>query len=357
MRFLDVVGEAIRNIRSGSSRAGSLMLILVLASTALLAIDAAAVGALQERAQLVRAQAGAIRVLVADHAIEPSACSHLDELKSIAEAGPIWQLDPIRLLALPRVEVPFFALSPGAARMLEFPSARSGGLYIPESLAERWSVREGSQLDTSNGTLMIDGVYRYSEGDGRDPRLANAIVVIGEVPMRASECWYSVWPPSNAADQYVYGAITASRQEDSAPQIAPLNPSVGQRFDFAHEYTARVTALASGGVVILFGALASTFTARRRMELAGNLHAGARRRDVLATVIADTVIWASATAIATFVFARLAGRIFLHEALAGYDTSLMITLAIATSAAVTGAAIPSILIREDRLFAIFKSRA
>jgi hypothetical protein len=357
MRISDIAGEAIRNIRSGSGRAGTIALILVLASTALLAVDAAAIGALQARAEQVRSQAGAIRVLVADQAIDPTACSSLDELESITDAGPIWQLDSIQLLALPRVEVPVFELSPGVAPVVGFPSIRPGGVYIPESLAERWYAGEGSRLDTSHGPVVIDGVYRYSEDDGRDPRLANAIVVIGDASEQASECWYSVWPPSNAADQYAYGSITTSGPEDSAPQIAPLNPAVGQRFDFTREYTTRVTALAAAGVVALFGVLAFSFTARRRMEVAGNLHAGARRRDILAGIAMETVIWALGTAVTTFVFTRLAARFLLREALAGYETSLIITLVIATGAAVIGAAIPAILTREDRLFVLFKSRA
>lgn len=356
MRFLDIVGEAIRNIRSGSSRAGTVGLILVLASTVLLAVDAATIGALQERAHHIRAQAGALRVLVADHVVDPTACSSLDELKSITDAGPIWQRDPIHLLALPLVEVPFFELSPGVARMLEFPTIRPGGIYIPESLAERWYAREGSRLDTSDGTVVIDGVYKYSEDDGRDPRLANAVVVVGEASEPASECWFSVWPPSNASDQYAYGAVTASGQ-DSTPQIAPVNPTVGQRFDFAREYTTRVTALASGGVVLLFGVLAFSFTARRRMELAGNLHAGARPCDVLAGIATETFVWASSTAIVTFVFTRIIAKLVLPDTLAGYEASLITTLAIATAAAVGGAVMPAILTREDRLFVIFKSRA
>lgn len=357
MRFFDIVGEALRNIRTGSSRAGVLASILVLVSTALLGIDAAAIGALQERASTVRAQAGGIRVLIAENVVDPTACSNQDKLQSITDAGPIWQLDPIHLLALPRVEIPFFELAPGVARMLDFPSILSGGIYIPASLAERWHAREGSRLETSTGTLVINGIYGYSENDGRDPRLANAIVIIGNAHANASECWYSVWPPSTASDQYVYGAIVSTGEGDSAPQIAPLNPTVGQRFDFTREYTTRATALTSAAVVLLFGILALSGINRRRMELAGNLHAGGHRRDVVAGIAAETFIWASAAAIATFVFVRLAARILLRETLAGYEVSLMITLTIATAVAVLSAAIPAILIREDRLFNIFKSRA
>lgn len=356
MRILDILGEALCNIRSGSSRAGVLATILVLVSTVLLAVDAAAIGALQERAETVRAQAGAIRVLVAENAVDPSVCSSLDKLESINDAGPIWRLDPISLPALPGVEVPFFRLSPAVARMLDFPNIRFGGIYIPGSLAERWHAREGSRLDTSNGSIVIDGVYSYSEDDGRDPRLANAIVVIGEPSERASECWYSAWPPSSASDQFVYGAV-ASAEENSAAQIAPLNPTIGQILDFTQEYTTRVTALASAAVVVLFAILAFSGMTRRRVELASNLHAGSRRRDVVAGVAIETFIWAFAAAVAIFVITRLTSKLLLRDVLAGYEASLMTTLTIATGAAVIGAVVPAVLTREDRLFTMFKARA
>jgi len=357
MRFRSLIGEAIRNITTGTARAGLLAIILVVASTALLMIDAAAIAGLQSRAHNIRDHAGAIRVLVAKNAIDPAACSNLSHLESIDHAGPIWQLDPIRLLALPRVDIPVFLLSPGVARTVGIPSARTGGKYIPETLATRWHAGEGSQLDTSNGPITLDGVFRYPEDDGRDPRLANAIVIVGETTSRASECWYGVWPPSNAVDQFAFGAIATAGQGDAAPQVAPLNPTVGQQFNFSREYTDRVTALAAPAVALVFALVAFGGMTRRRMEIAGNLHAGARRRDIITITAIEAALWATGSGVATFVLTRLAGRVLFKEPVEGYETSLAITILAAIIAAILGAMPPAILTREDRLFSIFKARA
>lgn len=356
MRFRELLQEALRNISTGSSRAGILVIIVVVASTCLIVLDVAGVGTLEDRAREVREGAGGIRVLVGENNIDPIACSNLDQLAIVSDAGPVWQLDPLRLSALPRVEIPVFQLSPGVARMLDFPTVHAGGIYLPESLADRWHARAGSRLETAGGDITIDGVFRYSDEDGRDPRLTNAVVVVGDKSEHASECWYDVWPPTNRSDQFAYGAVAPSGEGAPAPQVAPLNPTVGQRFDFAGDYASRATAFASPAVVILFALVAFGGISRRRLQLAGTLHAGARRRDLVAGIGVETFLWAAPAAIATFVFTRFAVKVLLSDMIYAYEASLAVTLPIAAVAAILGAVIPAATTREDRLFELFKSR-
>ena len=54
---------------------------------------------------------------------------------------------------------------------------------------------------------------------------------------------------------------------------------------------------------------------------------------------------------------RLSTKLLLNETLAGYEVSLVASLALAAGAAILGAVIPAVLAAEDRLFAIFKSRS
>ncbi|SFR78392.1 hypothetical protein SAMN04488591_3587 [Microbacterium azadirachtae] len=279
MRFRSLGGEALRNLRSGTSRAGLLALVVVLLSVALISFDLLSIQSLQSRARDARQQAGAIRVLVSKGAVNPTACSDLARLNAVDNAGAIWELGSIKMSALPRVEVPLFAVSPGVASMLEFPDIRSGGVYIPEELSERWQATRGSVLESLSGPLVVHGVYKYSEQDGRDPRLANAVVVVRDSNQKASECWFSVWPPSKTPDQYVLGVVASGGNDEASLQIAPLNPTVGQQFDFAREYTNRVTAISAPAVVAVFGLVALSGMMRRRMETAGSLHAGARYRN------------------------------------------------------------------------------
>lgn len=357
MRFTDSVGEAFRNLRTGTSRAGILSLIVTFVATALLVADIAVIGALQDRAQSLRDHGGAIRVLVAENAVNPPVCANLGDLEGVTDAGAIWELAPVRILALASAEVPVFQLSPGAARMLGLSAVRPGDIYVPEALAQRWYAQTGSRVETADGVMTIAGVFTYSESDGRDPRLTNAVVVVGDRAENASECWFSAWPPSNASDQFAYGAAAASGQGGTAPQVVPLNPTVGQRFDFAGEFSFRITAWSSAAVVILFAGAGFAGIARRRLEVAGNLHAGARRWDVVLGAALETLAWSLFSGIATFVLVRLSTKLLLNETLAGYEVSLVVTLALAIGAAVLGAVIPAVLTAEDRLFAIFKSRS
>lgn len=357
MRFTEIFGEAFRNLRTGSGRAGVLTLVAVVASTALLVADVAVIGALQERAQIVRDHGGAIRVLISQNAVNPAACSSLGELEGVTESGAIWELAPTRILALTSAEVPVFELSPGAARMLNLPTFRPGGIYISDALAERWHAQEGSRVETADGALPIEGVFGYSESDGRDPRLTNAVVVVGQRAENASECWYSVWPPSRASDQFAHGAVVASGQAATVPQVVPLNPTVGQRFDFAGDFSSRITALSFSTVVILFAIVGFAGSSRRRLELAGNLHAGARRRDVVLGAVVEALAWSTVAGVATFVLVRLSAKLLLNETLVRYEVSIAASLGLAVGAAVLGAVIPVVLVSEARLFAIFKSRS
>ncbi|MDF2917188.1 hypothetical protein [Microbacterium sp. NPDC086615] len=355
MRLADAVGEALRNLRTGAAGGGILALILVVASTMLLLADIASIGALQERALSVRNHAGDVRVLIAKDAVDPRACAALESLDGVTDAGAIWTLGSVQLIALPRVNVPVFEVSSGVARMLHLPSSRPGGVYLSDDLAARWSAREESILATTTGPVMVRGTFRFPD-DGRDPRFTNAVIVIGDNSARSSECWFSVWPATSSVDPLAYGAVAAVGQTDAAPQVAPLNPTVGQLFAFAQDYRDRLTAFAAPTVIILFALVGFGGSYRRRLELASNLHAGARHRDLVRIAAIEAFLWASAAAAATFVVARLATRVFLYEDVPGLLPSLAVTQAVAVCAAMCAATIPALLARESRLFTLFKSR-
>jgi hypothetical protein len=355
MRIADAVGEALRNLRTGAAGVGILALLLVVASTALLLTDVATIGALQDRARSVRDHAGDVRVLVAKDAVDPRACAALERLDGVDDAGAIRQTDAVQLVALPRVNVPVFEVSSGVARMLRLPSMTPGGVYLSDDLAGRWSTQEGSVLATTNGPVTVNGTFLYPD-DGRDPRFTNALVVIGDSPARSSECWFSVWPATTATDALAYGAAVANGRTDAAPQIAPLNPTVGQLFDFARDYRSRLTAFAAPSVIALFAVAALAGGHRRRLEFASNLHAGARRRDLVRIAAIEAFLWATLSAAAAFGLTRLATRFLLEEHVPGLLPSLAVTLTLAIGAALCGATVPALLARESRLFALFKSR-
>jgi hypothetical protein len=355
MRASDILGEALRNVRSGSTRAGLLATALFLAAAALLVADVHSIAALQRRAQAVEHRAGDVRVIRAEGGIDSASCSALAGLHLVRDAGAVWEHDPVRLLALPQVSVPVYQMTPGVGRVLGFPLPQAGGFYISETLAERWHARQGSHVATSSGAVTIAGTFSYAD-DGRDPRLSNALVVLGDAHTPASECWYSVWPPTSAADPFAFAAA-ASGGEGSLAEVAPLNPSVGHDFDFADEYRSRPTALAGSLVVLLYAVAASAGVLLRRVEVVGNLHAGASHRDVCAVLAVEALLWAGTASVVTHGAVMLSMKLSLIEPMPEMESWLRICLMLGIAAAALGATVPAALAQESRLFALFKARS
>ncbi|ALJ21517.1 hypothetical protein [Microbacterium sp. No. 7] len=357
MRLREALGEAARNLMTGTSRGGVLVIVAWALATALLASDAAAIASLQARALELRAQAGNVRVVVAEDAIDPRACARLEELNGVTSAGAVWALDAVALSALPGISTPAFRVSPGVAEMLGFPGFQVGGLYLPQPLVERWHAPTGTTLSADGGGLHVAGTFDYTEEDGRDPRLASAVVIAGDSPERASECWFSVWHPTRAMDRFALGTVVASTSNDSGAQVVALNSSVGDKHDLAREFTDRVTRALAPFVVVLFGALGFGGMHLRRIEIASGLHAGARRRDIALIVGAETGAWALTAGVATFACVRFIAAAVMPEPLPSYEPSLAAVVCAAVAGAVFGALLVVAVAREDRLFTIFKARS
>lgn len=356
MRAWEACGEATRNLVSGTTRAGVLFVLAWVLGTALLAFDAMAIGALQTRAHELRAHAGNIRIVVAEGAIDPVACARLGELNGVAASGAIWGLDSISLQALPNIDVPAYRISRGVAEMLDFPGFHDGSVYVPAALAERWHATAGTRLDTSDAVLAVAGVFSYSESDGRDPRLSSAISIAGETSEFASECWFAVWPITTAMDSYALGSLAPSVPQDVTAQVIPLNASVGDRHDLAGEFATRATGALTPLVVLVFAALGFAGMRARRLEIASNLHAGAKPAIIGFTAAIESAVWASAAALAMFSCTRIIAVLLMREPLDAYEASLAATSALSALAAVAGALFVVFLTREDRLFSIFKAR-
>lgn len=358
MRLRDAASEAFRNLQSGTARAGLIALLLITIAVLLLFADVAAVASLEQRAEAIRDRGGDVRVLVAEDSVEPRACAALAELATIDEAGAIWQLDSTNILALPRVEVPVYQVSFGAARILGISSKLPGEVHLPSLLAERWSAHPGSTIPTSNGDLVVAGTFDYSEGDGRDPRFTNAILVTGENSQLSSECWFRSWPSSEEVLPLSFGAAVVSSSGNAIPEVAPLNPTIGAGPDFSSEFSERPTALASTVAVAAFALAGLIGMLRRRLEAASNLHAGARRRDLVKIAAIETFTWAGLVAIFVFIVARVGIRVAIESVSirASLETYYGLAVSIGVGVAVAASLVPIILASESRLFTLFKNR-
>lgn len=351
MRATSIVSEAWRNVASGASRGGLLAICAALLSVLLLAADMFAIAQIQARAERFRESFGSVRILVAEDAVDPEACEKLDELPGIHASGSLTRASSYRLAALPGAEVPGYEVSPGLLDLLGTAPGPGEGFYVSNVLAERWEMPAGTVIATDLGTASALAVFDYSDQDGRDPRLSNALVTMS-ARERASECWVDVWPYTTAKDHLFFSVLLADDSGTEGAQIVAANSTAGETVDFNEQFISRITVHVYPTIALLFAALGFAGMLRRRLEIVSNLHAGATRAAVTATAVVETALWAFGAAVlcaAASVWIGFAVRVPVNE------TAFMV-LGCAVAAAMLGASVPPMWIGEERLFTDFKNR-
>lgn len=354
MRMSSIISEALRNLLSGTTRAGLLALAAGLAALALAVVDIATVAALQRQADTFHRSGASVQVLLAEGMVDPVSCDRLGQVPGVHGAGALRQRASITLSAVERNPIPAFDVTPGLRRLLAIPDAAGTGVWVSRDLAHTLGVSPSSSLATASGLMAIAGVYDWPE-DGRDARLGFAILVPTQQADPFDECWADVWPSNPELDD-VLRATTPASGSSKPVSKGLLNNNHGASFDGARllaERPTRGVALGSIGFAFLLGTAAAR---QRRLEFASALHAGQRRVDQLAQVTLECLVWSVTAAIlasAGIVAAShiIAPREPMVVALANLNGAWSVP-----AAALAGVVVGTLLTRESHLFRYFKDR-
>lgn len=355
MRGSSTLSEAWRNLRTGTTRALLLALILAGVGGTLAAADALTITGIQAKAEQFFNSGAAIRTLVADGQIEGHSCDALSSAATTTAAGALAAADPITLSALPGNSIPAFVVTPDLGQVLGLSNIAGTGVWVSDQLAATLRAEQGSILPTSVGPLTISGVFAWPD-DGRDSRLSYAILIPSATQPRFDECWATIWPSSTPSDELLRSAAAVQIDSTTPLNLSQVNKNHGTSFDGNAEYRNRLTRavpLVSGFVGLLLGYAAAR---ARRLEYAGALHAGARKPAIVATTLAEALAWTSAgTLIATAALIAVA-----RAADPGGVESILLTdircILAAAVAALSGSGIALLGIRERHLFRYFKDR-
>ena len=137
-------------------------------------------------------------------------------------------------------------------------------------------------------SVSIDGVFDYPD-DGRDGRLAFAVLVPTVSLQNYDECWVFAWPvPPDLTDAMV---MAVSPGKLGSVHEGRLNTSYGSGFDGEALFRARPSAL-TGPVAAILGmtlGLGSVWT--RKLELASALHAGVSRSSMMLLMFIQAFVW------------------------------------------------------------------
>ena len=356
MRIAAKVTEARRNVLSGTAFAAQLSMLIGAVTAGVLVADFSTIAALQASAEAFRASGAAVQTLSAPGSVSGEACDALEsnDIRSGAIRTSKRRLEPA---ALPGGPVPTFEVTPGFVDVvLKRRVSLDAGVLVSRSLADSFDLSAGDILKTTSGGVRVNAVFDYPD-DGRRPWLGYSVLVPTIASAPFDECWAEVWPQSaQLAGILRTTVIPGGGPNDQKPAIGQLNSRLGNEYSGATAFAERPTRfapLAAGGIAFLavVGAIRL-----RRVELASALHVGVTPNDLWSILLFESVLWIGATCAG---IAPVVAYFIAAEPSADHSVFLAGGLTVTAGAIVgglTGLATGTVLVRERRLFALFKER-
>lgn len=306
MRLRSILSEALRNITSGTTRAGTFVLILLVLGAGLVAADIAETRSLITESEHYQGVGASTVTLTAPDRVNGQRCEALNDLPGVQGAGAMKPSDsPLSLAALPGAPMARFDVTRSFSDALGMGGVSNRGILISEEVSSTVQRFRGDALPLDGASARIQGVFAYPT-DGRRTGMGWAALVPSTARERFDECWVRQWPEDPMLRTHLLQVVmpgTASDGEE--PVIAQLNTTLGTRFTGAERFEQRLLQHVPAALLLSALLLGAVSVRLRRLELASNLHAGARRRDVQAQVIWETVSWSVPAATGAFAAAVL----------------------------------------------------
>ncbi|KAA8821562.1 hypothetical protein [Bifidobacterium vespertilionis] len=367
MRLSELVGEALRNIGSGTAKAIAFLIAVMVSATLLGGYEANTVIA-QETEAVTRINSYAdVSMILGGAPIDGGACDRLVTSVNGPQAAGAMRTGPtVAPASTPGKSLSSYEVTPGMLGLIAMGDqtrrlkADANGIWVSRDVANDFGLVTGGSLQTTNGTVRVAGVFDWPN-DGRDTRFAYAVLTPSSTDASRTyqECWAKQWPGGSSLTALLYTTVISGGSADSAGPtsgVMQLNKSFGQRYDATALYFARVTRfmpVIGLAVGLLIGAVS---VRRRRLEYAGALHSGQRKTDQLFEVGVETLIWAGLGALAS---AGLLTAYCWRWAPSSPDlvllTALRTPLSVFAGTMIASLA-ATLLIRESQLFRLFKTR-
>jgi len=354
MRFAAILGEARRDVVSGTARVMVGFFTLLVIITLLGVADLLTISGLQTQATAFVDAGAATRGLGAKGQIDATVCENLSQVSTIQASGAVAAADPIRFSAMPTVAIQAYRVTPGFAGVVGVTDPIPGGVWVDQGLADVMGIKAGQHLTTSQGDALIGGVFAWPQ-DGRDQRLSFSMLIPQPAIGLFDECWLKAWPIVDSNDILLRSTQIVS-PNGGAALIAQINKSFGINLDANQLFTTRLTRFVP--IVLLIAGLALGFvlTLTRRLEYASALHAGQSKGDQLATCTLETAAWAVPATLVAIISIWTTARALSMQDIPGLMAVDVRGPLLALIGAMLGALIGCAIAREKHLFRLFKAR-
>ena len=355
MRFASLASEAWRSIASGTSQAALCSGLLGCIAAVTIGLDLGAVRTIELGEAAFHAAGADILVIQAPGRVSPSACEALGSLPGVDAGALRRSASDLVARALPSSGIPTFDVSPGLSAVLLAGAAASPGVLVSAAAAESLGLAPGDPLVSTAGELAVGGVYPYPH-DGRRAAYEFAVLLPSRSAGAFDECWARPAGRTDDLAPLLLGTLVPSSDQQDAPAIAQLNPSLGRDFDGAGQFAQRPTR----HLPLLGAALALVVTLAllrlRRVELAAARHSGVASRHQWAMALLETAV---PVLVMPFVVAPVVAWIVLDVAPPDLPTYVLLAargVVLVSLFAVAGTTVGALLIRERDLFSHFKER-
>ncbi len=362
MRAQEIAREAWRNIRTGTTRAAALALMLGVAIVLAALLEAEAVSAIMRSAQDFQRRGANILTITAKDGISPVVCERLAGAQAspdnnVTAAGAIRAAESdLAPVALPQGPIPSFEVSPGFGAILGLRPGSAKGLLLSTVAAEQLGVSAGSEITVRgrSSAAKVRAVFPYPS-DGRDGQLEFAS--LAEVPSSGSfdACWVRLRHLRAGDEELLRVALRPGLVEGADVTVRQLNGTSGSSSPTALGYQHRVTRWLKFALLLFGLGLGGLAIWLRRLELAAAQHAGLSRVAQLWHLLLETSAWLLAA------WSLSAPWLVWGNLQAGAipDVIVLLHLKIALAAGcgvLLGTLLAAAAIRERHLFRFFKAR-
>jgi hypothetical protein len=354
-----ILGEAYRNVVSGTTRAVLNAAVWAVTVGCLALVDVVSVDLLLRQAAAFNEAGAAVHVITTPHLVDGRACESLGQVPGVAVAGALsLRREPLTLTVLPRGSVAAYDVTQEiVAAFTRLDDAGGQGVLLSSDLAQSLGVGADDTVVTTAGATRVRGVYDWPD-DGRRRGFAYAMLLPQAASGVFDECWLAGWPAiTNASTLLRSALIPYSSAEASTIQVTQLNTSLGLSFDGEERFRGRATRWAGLGAAILGTALGLLAIRLRRLELAAARHAGTSALAQLGQLLLETAWWllmAAAMAGLGLLLAVSLSSGLAAGYLLGLGSSIMAAACLGT---LVGTTIGVWSIRESHLFRYFKTRS
>ncbi|WP_423923314.1 hypothetical protein ACPEEZ_04700 [Frigoribacterium sp. 2-23] len=358
MRPASVLGEAWRDLATGTSHAFLFTLVFALLVGSLALVASADVAREVRAARDYQASGASIQTLTYDGRVDGAACEALASLHGVRAAGAIRaSADDVVDLALPSSPLSTFDVTESFRDLLSITAQEATpGVLLADSLADDLDAHPGSRLTTTAGVAPIAATFSFPD-DGRRGDLGSALLVpqSAVTTLPYDQCWVDVWPQNDEVLRLLRTTVTSMDGQDT-PVVLPLNSRLGSTFVARGDDILTIgRAAAVGGSFVGFS-LGYLAVRLRRLELAAARHVGVPLGAQAFGQLAQASTW-------TVVGALVA---VLPVVWSGVDVGppdaaaiAVPGIAVVVSAGVTvlaGVALGLVTTRERHLFRYFKER-